>query len=1059
MSFLTMPMQPPDPPRPPQGPPLFSEAAGLPLDAFPLGISVVDGQGRILQTNAAASRLLGLAPAEHEGRTIQSPEWKLIRADGSPLAQEDYPGMRALREQRRIEEAEVGVLRPGGDLVWLSITAVPLGPDRVLLTYGDVSETHRSKAILAARARLAEGAPDLSLEQLLRATLDETEALTGSCIGFYHFVGEDQENLHLQAWSTRTEAEFCRAESKGSHYPLAQAGVWADCARLGRPLIHNDYASLPNRKGLPPGHAAVVRELIVPVLRAGRVVAILGVGNKATDYSDVDVDTVQRLADLAWDLAEAKRAQEALRGSARRYAALFNAAPLGISLSQQGAYLQANPAFLRLFGHQQETEILGRPLLHHIEEGQRDILRARNQAREQTGSGPMEYETVGLRTDGAAFPMHLHVTSVPLENGPGTLAFISDISERKAIEERLRESEERFRSYVEQSIDVIFTLDAQGIITFVSPAWERHFGFPASEVLGKPFAPFVHPEDVRPCMDYLLRVLSTGKVETGPPHRIQRSDGAWRWFVANGASMSTPGGERQFIGVARDITETRGAEEALRESEEQMRIIFEASEAGIIVVSPQGDIRFANRRMAEMFGMTNQELIGTPYPEHLHPSEKQIGDERMRQLIRGEIPSVSLERHYVRSDGTGFWGHLSGRRLEFPDGSLRALVGVITDITERRRMEEERQAIEQKIHQTQKMESLGSLAGGVAHDMNNVLGAILGLASAHLETQPEGSPAHRAFETIIQAAERGGTTVRSLLSLARQSPSELRELDLNAILRDEVRLLERTTLARVHLRMELAPGLRPVMGDAGALTHAFMNLCVNAVEAMPESGTLVLGTRNVDPGWIEVRVEDTGSGMPRDVLEKALDPFFTTKAIGKGTGLGLAMVYSTVKAHQGQMEIQSEPGQGTRVLLRFPACAPAVPAPEPAAPRPAPSHRNLRVLLVDDDELIQISTQAVLEALGHTVTPALRGEEALAILEAGMEPDVVLLDMNMPGLGGGGTLPRLRALRPAVPVLLATGRADQAALNLVAAHPFVTLLPKPFGMKDLQRHLEPFGRG
>ena len=1055
-----MPMQPSDSPIPPPGPPLPTEVAGLPLEAFPLGISVVDGQGRILQTNAAASRLLGLSPAEPEPLTILSPAWKLFRADGSPMALEDHPGRRALQEQGRVEEAEVGMQGPGGDLVWLSITAVPLGPDRVLLTYGDVSETHRSKAILAARARLAEQASGLSLEQLLRATLDEAEALTGSCIGFYHFVEEDQENLRLQAWSTRTEAEFCRAEGKGSHYPLTQAGLWADCVRLKCPQIHNDYASLPNRKDLPPGHASVVRLLTVPVLRAGKAVAIVGVGNKAGEYRGIDVDMVQRLADLAWDLAESKRAQEALRRSALRYAALFNAAPLGIALSQQGTYLQANPAFLSLYGHHQEAEILGRPLLDDITEDQRDFLRARNQAREQTGAGPVEYETVGLRTNGTTFPMHLHVTSVQLENGTGTLAFISDISERRQIEARLRDSEERFRSYVEQSIDVIFTLDAQGVFTFVSPAWERHFGFPVSEVIGRPFSPFVHPEDVQPSMDYLRRVLSTGQIEGSPPFRVRRADGAWRWFTANGAPMATPGGERQFIGVAHDMTESRRAEVALRESERRFEDMA-INTPGVVYqlcVHKDGTSHFnyVSPKVTEVFGFSaDGSSTDWDMGAHVHPDDKESFMASVGRAIR-DVTVWNFEGRFLTPKGVMWFQGLSRPTAEGDDLIFN---GILIDITERRRLEEERLAIEQSIQQTQKMESLGSLAGGVAHDMNNVLGAILGLASAHLETQPEGSPAHRAFETIIKAAERGGTTVRSLLSLARQSPSEQRELDLNAILRDEVRLLERTTLAQVHLRMDLAPDLRPILGDVGALTHAFMNLCVNAVEAMPENGTLTLATRNVGSDGIEVRVEDDGFGMPKDILDKALDPFFTTKGIGKGTGLGLSLVYSTVKAHRGEMELQSEPGQGTRVTLRFPACDPSQEARMVLQPRPEPPGPKLHVLLVDDDELVQSATQAVLEALGHKVTPALSGEEALAALEAGLMPDVVLLDMNMPGLGGSGTLPCLRALRPTLPVLLATGRADQKALDLVAAHPRVSLLSKPFSMKDLQRHLEILGRG
>jgi len=387
------------------------------------------------------------------------------------------------------------------------------------------------------------------------------------------------------------------------------------------------------------------------------------------------------------------------------------------------------------------------------------------------------------------------------------------------------------------------------------------------------------------------------------------------------------------------------------------------------------------------------------------------------------------------------------------------VITIVRDVTERKRAEHQQRELQMHLLQAQKMESLGSLAGGVAHDMNNVLGAILGLASAHLEIQPAGSPVYRAFDTISQAATRGGKMVKSLLNFARQSPAEELDLDLNAILQDEVRLLERTTLSRIRLEMDLAPDLRPMRGDASALTHAFMNLCVNAVDAMTDCGTLTLRTRNVDADWIEVRVEDTGVGMSAEVLAKAMDPFFSTKPQGKGTGLGLSMVYSTVKAHQGQLEIESEPGQGTRVRLRFPVSQAGAQVVEPSAQQASTAPTGaLNVLLVDDDELIQSSMLAILEVLGHRATVASSGEEALAQLEGGLESDVVILDMNMPGLGGAGTLPRLRALRPNLPILLATGRADQVALDLTATQPFVTLLSKPFTMVDLQKVLEPFGR-
>jgi CheY-like chemotaxis protein len=381
---------------------------------------------------------------------------------------------------------------------------------------------------------------------------------------------------------------------------------------------------------------------------------------------------------------------------------------------------------------------------------------------------------------------------------------------------------------------------------------------------------------------------------------------------------------------------------------------------------------------------------------------------------------------------------------------------VFSDVSERRRFEEERRLLGLQLQRSQNMETLGRLAGGVAHDMNNVLGAILGLASANLELQPKDSSAYRDFETITKAAVRGANTVKSLLAFARQLPAVEQVIDLNKILREEVRLLERTTLSRIRLDMDLDPRLSPIRGDAGALTHAFLNICVNAVDAMPANGILTLRSRNRGDHWVEVVVEDTGCGMSKPILEKVLDPFFTTKELGKGTGLGLSLAYGTVEAHLGHMTIESEVGQGTRVGMFFPTIEVQAGPPSPVTETPAARPQTaLKVLVVDDDELVHSAMKTLLKSLGHQVTMAKSGEEALVQLNAGLDADMVILDMGMPGLGGVGTLPRLRALRPQMPVLISTGRVDQVTLDLMAAHPYTTLMPKPFSVDQLRKHLEP----
>ena len=349
----------------------------------------------------------------------------------------------------------------------------------------------------------------------------------------------------------------------------------------------------------------------------------------------------------------------------------------------------------------------------------------------------------------------------------------------------------------------------------------------------------------------------------------------------------------------------REAEASLRESRARMQRAESVAAFGNWELNLADGFMRASRGAHLIYGLEGDDLALAEVQARVLPGFRPVLDAALKDLVERGLP-YNVEFVIRRAcDGEERAVH----SLAEYDPVKRTVFGVLHDITDRKHAERENAQLHAQLLQSQKMESPGLLAGGVAHDMNNVLGAVLALASAHLTLEPEGSPAHRAFGTIQEAASRGGNLVKSLLNFARKSPAEQRALDLNALLLEEARLLERTTLAKVRLELDLAPDLRTVHGDGGALAHAVMNLCVNAVDAMAEGGTLVLRTRNVGEDLAEVRVEDTGCGMAPEVLARALDPFFTTKDVGKGTGLGLSMVYSTVKAHHGKLDIVSEPGR------------------------------------------------------------------------------------------------------------------------------------------------------
>jgi two-component system, cell cycle sensor histidine kinase and response regulator CckA len=311
----------------------------------------------------------------------------------------------------------------------------------------------------------------------------------------------------------------------------------------------------------------------------------------------------------------------------------------------------------------------------------------------------------------------------------------------------------------------------------------------------------------------------------------------------------------------------------------------------------------------------------------------------------------------------------------------------------------------------------------------------------------------KALGIILAAGERGRKLVRGLTDFARKGLEDARPVALNALIRKDVELLQSTTLRKVDFVLDLAPELPLVLGEPSALDNALMNLCVNALDAMPDGGELTFRTRVSPTGQVEVTVADTGQGMSPAVRARAMEPFFTTKPVGKGTGLGLAGVYGTMKAHGGDVDILSEEGRGTQVRLHFPPLAAAPEPPPPPEAPPLPDAAPMRILMVDDDPAIQESVPGILEYLGHTVTTAARGQEAMELLEAGLEVDLVVLDHNMPGLTGAETLVRLKDLRPGLPVLLSTGFLEPGVEDLARRYPAVWLLNKPYSLTGLREKI------
>jgi len=487
----------------------------------------------------------------------------------------------------------------------------------------------------------------------------------------------------------------------------------------------------------------------------------------------------------------------------------------------------------------------------------------------------------------------------------------------------------------------------------------------------------------------------------------------------------------------------RQAEEALRESENRYRQLFEAeSDAILLVDCAEGRILEANRAATVLYGYTRAELLGMRNTDLSAEPEGTRG-----RTIAGVDGSeqIMTTPHCLnrKKDGTLFPVELTGRF--FLSQGRKVLISAVRDVSERERVEDERRRFDERMNQMQKLEALGVLVAGVAHNLNNVLAAIMATASLRerLATDPQDLEAYRIIDT---ACRRGRDVVKSLTLFAQPSLAVWAPIQLQSLITELRILLESTTRNRIEILEAFTGEPLWINGDAGNLSNAFMNLALNALDAMPTGGTLTFRALASGEDWVEVAVEDSGEGMTPEILARAAEPFFSTKPVGKGTGLGLSMTHGVIKAHGGTMELFSSQGMGTIVKLRFPR----IQAPAPSRTEEAPPQRmeSQKVLLVDDDESVRSLVARMLQAAGLEVETAAGGEEALEVLRAGAPPDVIILDQNMPRMNGIQTMEKIREVLPSLPILISSGQPDIQDWECFKRRN-VSVIPKPFEMKEL----------
>jgi len=636
---------------------------------------------------------------------------------------------------------------------------------------------------------------------------------------------------------------------------------------------------------------------------------------------------------------------------------------------------------------------------------------------------------------------------------------------RRLAEQELRESEERYRLHFNHVRDLIYAVDQDSRLTSVSPSVRQLLGYAPEELVGQRLedTQILAPESLRHALAQLARQQDGDASSSTTEYEFVAKDGAPLYAEVTSAPLFRHGRPCGMVSVARDVSERKRAEEELRKERDFNKKLIEASPAFFVAISPELKTIMMNQVMLNALGYTLGEVVGTHYlnkfvPERERPAVLQVFND-----LRYKKVSTVNENHVLTKDGRELLVEWHGMPVVGENGELEFFFGLGLDITERKRAEEEQRKLQEQLRQAQKMEAIGTLAGGVAHDFNNILTGILGQAQMLKLHSSPGSEAYEAAQVIEKAAQRGAQLTQQLLGFARKGQMQNVLVDLHEVIGDVIQLLSRTIPKNISIVKEFHAPRATIIGDPGQMEQMLLNLAINARDAMPEGGELKFATElvrieasyvrthaDIERGeYVCVSVADTGCGIPKEIQPRIFEPFFTTKEPGEGTGMGLAMVYGIVKSHKGTIEVASEVGQGTTFKIYLPLAEQPDKAERPEREEVF-ARGSGRILLVDDEELIRDIGRDILNHLGYEVVTAADGEQAVEYYkEHADEIDLVIIDMIMPRMDGRKCFRKLKEINPNVKAVLSTGYAVDALAQELLEEGMMGYVQKPYRIEQL----------
>ncbi|MBM4125478.1 MAG: PAS domain S-box protein, partial [Nitrospira sp.] len=770
-------------------------------------------------------------------------------------------------------------------------------------------------------------------------------------------------------------------------------------------------------------------------------------------------DLVDAKEALSKEIVEHKQVGEKFRS-------LLEAAPdATVVVNEQGRIVLVNAQVEPLLGYSRE-ELIGRPvevLLPARHRGQHPTHRAHFMSHRQARPMGAGLDLYAVRKDGREIPVEISLNPLQTEEGVLICGAIRDVTARKKLEEdRTRLTYHRLL-ILDSVAEGIYGMDLQGRCTFVNKAATAMLGHRPEEIVGQDLHALVHhsrpdgsPYPVSDCPIYRA-------FRTGTPAQVQ-DDVFWR---KDGASFpveyaSHPIEENGVVTGAvvnfSDITERKRAAAALQDRDRRQQTILNNISDLAWVKDPDGRYLAVNEAYAksmgyaatDMLGKTDRDFFPAELAQKYRADDEEVLQTRRSKQIEKEFQDGQGQRHLVETIKTC---------IVDQDGRAIGTTGIARDVTERA-------LSEQRIRQSRKMEAVGQLAGGIAHDFNNLLMVINGYSETLLKHLASDSPQRRLLQKIKQAGDRAAALTQQLLTFSQKQTIAQQTLNLNDCVTSTSQLLRRLLGEQLALVLSLAPHLSPVQADRGQMEQVVMNLAINARDAMPQGGTLTIATADVEldeararslgevpPGpYVWLAVTDTGEGMDAETQARIFEPFYTTKEVGKGTGLGLTTVYGIVQQHRGAIQVQSAPGQGTTMSIYLPRAVEAAADPHEPSPAMAPAQGTETILLVEDEDEVRALLREFLETAGYRVLEAGQGEEALTLSAHHAGPiHLLLTDMVMPRMSGRQVAEALGQARPGLKVCYLTGYADDAFVRQGQLPPHSALLHKPVSLESLTR--------